>query len=620
MRIKSAKQLMPLILLVLLIPFAFAQEYKPTHPYFTVPYSVNPSFTVSIPYDFTIYDTISDHLQRLERCQDDTACLVREVYAIEQETGFNWILSQGGNILTGDERTFLEYPEWTAYCEPSDQHAINSLAEAIDTCVKSKESGCYCPYIVPGIPKKNLAEWKEERAGFAVLAPVLNIMPDALSQLSEAGLWDERRISLQQQGNSLKISMSYPGNPSPQTVPGVNLKDIQSELRGKTPDEFRYPAAKVGKTMYIYKDSIRNISLHQTMPPTGQCSIYEKTVKFCIIHNQSFLAYNQRDNKVGLYQPVLKFAYSFTSEVTDVRNFNIYDAKIASNTSLLVWDNLPNADHFTIYYSDKGKTMEGTLQRLIPSETDIDKIDGLESLRIDITDNPVQVKTSSLMEPVCIVGEEEPYTCRLKYKIETVIAGEAPDVPLEKGKLYYSVPDDRYFYFMPDLENDKTYFFAITATDSNGMESPSFNLPVNYEQSKDDLPPGLAEIISIQFGAGYAYVRTRPITHNIDGTPLDPNNVKHYKLYCFEKGLTERFDLTSGKSFFPEKHSVIEEQIQELRTPIAEFRAHCGLLPGAMPEAYVFVAGFKGTDIGHKGETTVAPAAATTVLTEELAT
>ena len=616
---RKIKQLLPLILIAFFIQFAFAQDYKPAHPYFTVPYSVNPSFTVSIPYDFTIYDIISDNLQRLERCKDDIACIVRESSVIEKETGFNWILSYGGNIKTGDEKTVLEYPEWTAYCEPSDQHAINSLAEAIDTCVSSKESGCYCPYIIPGIPKKNMAEWREERAGFALLAPVLNIMPDALSHLSEAGLWDERRISIKQQGSSLKISMSYPGNPVPQTVPGAYLKEIQSGLRGSTPDEFRYPAAMVGKTIYIYKDSARNISLHQSMPPAGECTVYDKTVKFCIIQNQRFLAYNQRDNKVGLHQPVLKFAYSFTSEVTDVRNFNIYDAKMASNTSLLVWDNIPNADYFTIYYSDKGKMMEGTLRGLNPSETEIDEIDGLESLRLDVRDNPVQVKIDSLMDPVCIVGEEEPYTCRLKYGIETVIAGQAPDVQLEKGKLYYSVPDDKYFYFMQGIKNDITYFFAITATDSNGVESPSFNLPVHYEQSKDDLPPGLAEIISIQFDAGYAYVRTRPITYNVDTTPLDPGDVTHYKLYCFEKGLMKSFELAPDRSFFPEKRSELEGQIQELRTPLAEFRAYCGLLPGAMPEAYVFVAGFKGTDLGHKGQTTIEPAAITTVLTEELA-
>jgi hypothetical protein len=292
---------------------------------------------------------------------------------------------------------------------------------------------------------------------------------------------------------------------------------------------------------------------------------------------------------------------------------------MASSTSLLVWDTLPTADYFSIYYSDKGRLMEGTLRGSTPSEIDIDDIEGLEKIRLDITDNPVQVKINSLMEPVCIVGEEEPYTCTLKYNIETVIAGQAPHIPLEKNKLYYSVPDDKYFYFMPDLQDDKTYFFAITATDSNGVESPSFNLPVHYEYSKDDLPPGLAEILNIQFQAGYAYVRTRPITYHIDGTPMDPAGVKHYKLYCFEKGLLENFELTPEKSFFPLR-AEIEEQIQELRTPIGEFRAHCNIIPpGDMPDAYVFVAGFKGTDIGFKDTANINSAATTTVLTEELA-
>ena len=75
-------------------------SYTPNHPYFEVPYSVNPSFSTTVDYDFSIYDLVPEKIQSLERCKDDLDCVVGNISLIEeQHPEFNWIASYAGNVI-----------------------------------------------------------------------------------------------------------------------------------------------------------------------------------------------------------------------------------------------------------------------------------------------------------------------------------------------------------------------------------------------------------------------------------------------------------------------------------------------------------------------------------------
>jgi hypothetical protein len=267
---------------------------------------------------------------------------------------------------------------------------------------------------------------------------------------------------------------------------------------------------------------------------------------------------------MGMQQLVLKFAYLFRSKITDVKNFRVLDAKLTSDTILLVWDPVIGVDteFYTLYYSPD-LSVKTTLGSQAPKDVDVSSL-GITALELPTDEYSVtqaDVKIDSLLTPSWDFDSGE-----RRYAVETVTSDVASE-PLEPGVLYFSRPDKKYFYFLPDMENDKDYFFAITGTDSFGEKSPSFNAPVEQQVSKDDIPPSLAKIEDAKVEGDNLVLEVGQVT-NIDGSALDPSLFKGFTLYCFVD--ESNLDLSSRYRFYPEKQESLEGGRTRLYVPISD--------------------------------------------------
>ena len=580
-----------------------APSFRMEHPYFSVPYSVNPSFSTSIPYDFAIYDTLPGYMHRIERCRANITCITENVELIEQEDpDFDWMVQYGGNIMTRDEG-ILEYSKWEAFCEEPDQHAVNSVAEALDVCSHSQDRDCICYYT---LPVQGPAE--EDDGGWfgAVVSAAADLLGISSFSLNAGEEWDERVISFTKSGRNVRVAMGTPSGARPQVVPGADFKEVASALRGGSLRELRYTPDDAWKVVHIYKDRNNNISIYPQFdaPSRDYCAVHDKMLKFCIIQNSSFFAYNQQQNRMGLQRMVLKFAYLFRSQVTDVRNFEIKDLRFASNASLLVWDPVDGFDvnFYTVYISDD-PGMEANLRGKAPSELEQeirDRLYARQPLQIDpASKQPIMMGLASVDNPMCTVYSG--VGCTPVYSLTSVGEPPPPEM-LYPESLYYSAVDRKLFYILPGVNNNQRYFFAITATNTNGEESPAFNIPESGKNSPsvDDLPPALAPVQGMLLDGNDVRIRILPVTRNIDESLMESPAAK-YKVYCFDASVSGEFDLSQRQYAAYVTTEVSDPQLPiELSVSSDDFSAFvCGFTQTPQ-RAKVVVAGVKrvgGTDV-----------------------
>jgi len=587
--------------------------YRPTHPYFNVPYSVNPSFSTSIPYDFSVYDDIPEKIRRLERCRDNIDCIKNNASLIEAEDDdYNWILKYGGNVISKEDGV-LEYPAWEAFCETPDQHAVNSLAEALDVCARSQENDCVCPYKLPVVTSADLEAWygrAPEWMDVPVIGPLLGL--GSLIAIEALEDWDERILAISQSGSNIRVIMREPGNPEPIAVPSASFRRVDPSVAGESSDLLSYEMSDRGRTLHIYKDNHNNLSIYSegAAPSSEECELHNKMVKFCILQDKTFFAYNSEENKMGIQNLVLKFAYLFRSEVTDVRNFEVRDMPFASNRSLLVWDPVSGVDvsYYTVYYSEDS-SMEGNLRDQEPGDLSSEHQAALsmEQLYVD-SKQDINLALDALSDPSCIISTT---SCLPGYRLTTAISDEMSDVLVDESTLYYSTVDEKFFYILPDVRNDHHYYFGITATDVNGDESPSFNQPVEgkHDDSEDDLPPGIAEVVlaDVNPETDRVEVTINAIDYNIDGSTLDPFDISSYKIYCFGEGEAGDFDLAQRESIFAQSPQTDEGGSVSFTARRSDFNAGtCGF--GSAPNlARIVVTGVKrvrGSDVDYRGNVT----------------
>ncbi len=581
--------------------------FRPTHPYFDVPYSVNPSFSTDIEYDFSVYDTVPEQLRRLERCKDDVACVKNNASIIEQENpGFDWLIKYGGNVISEDAGGNLEYPAWEAFCESPDVHAVNSLAEALDVVTRSQDRDCVHHYTPPIVTEEDINRWygRGLSAGLALLNPLLGIASFIATELSDSADWDERVLSLSREGSGVRVSLAGGGLQA--VVPSAKFRQVHQGVRGDSASHFRY-TRDGPESIDIYKDDDGNITLYPAgdAPSSEECGLHNKILKLCVVQNTSFLAYDADENQMGMQRMVLKFAYLFSSEITDVRDFEVKDAALASNKSLLVWSPVEGVDvnFYTVYYSENAG-LESNLRGQDPSELPEGLEDDLESVELYVdSKQDVMVSLSSLDDPSCEVFGT---TCVPGYRLETMIGEMMSDALLEDNVLFYSVPDEMFFYFLSPVKNDHDYFFGITATDTNGDESPSFNIPASamHENSVDDLPPALAQIREVQVGGDDVVFHIDPVEQNIDGGPLDPAKIEGYKIYCFEDGASGEFDLSAKEPLFAQGISSETDGAVRFSRPVRDFTDFACGFTGSPKFARFVVAGVKrirGSDVDFEG-------------------
>ncbi|MBW2967550.1 collagen-like protein [Candidatus Woesearchaeota archaeon] len=606
--------------------------YTPTHPYFDVPYAIDPSFWVEVEYDISIYERVPDLVRGIhQQCRSDTSdldCIRGQVYNIEEaHPGWDWIVSYGGNIISLDEEQTdqLEYEDWVLNCESPEVHAVNSMAEMLAACSRSPTTGCYCPYILP--PTFDI-EQEEDDSFRARVAGHLRRARDIYREyvLGE-DTTEYRVISFDRESPSpgpVRVSLTSPENEVPPQSARSTLAQISPSLiatpttsggAGGGDMDMRYSAEDAGDILNLNLEEETGVGFLQAETHSGErCDDPNKRIKFCIVQDTEFMAYDEETDDLGLANLVLKFAYVFSEDVSDVGEFEVRDVPFAANRLMLSWNSAGSNVDYTLY-SSADPAVESALRSASPAGTRADPslLEGVQEIELypeaaeDVPNNaPVDLSEAS----ECIVGYEGademyPDRCVVGYRVPTSTAREGILMPFETGQLYHLVHEDKYFYIVPDVQDDQRYFFAITATDTIGQVSPSFNLPITNEVSRADAPPALGQIQSMGIPAGSTEVviRIAPIRYDISGTEIDTSTVDNYALYCLdanEEGDNGIINLQPRQVTFARVAEVTDSYV-ELRKPIDEITSReCGV--AAPAQARLVVAGSRGVRDYFRGK------------------
>jgi hypothetical protein len=548
------------------------------HPYFDVPYSIDPSFSVDLPFNLSIYDEIPEHMKVLDRCKNDISCIVANVSQIDfEDPEMDWLLKYGGEVVSSDMSGNSEATLWMAYCESPDVFAVNSMAEALDAAKASSGGECVVKYSLPN-PDASLIDSLYSSAVTA-LRDVLGLATFGASELVFD--WgDSKPLVFLKSKDSVRIFISGGGSPA-QVVEGVRFTGIMPSAQGKSDLELRIAP---GRSFDVYRDEKGNISIYAAgdAPVSDICEVNNKIVKFCILQNKSVLAYDEGKNKFGTYRLAIKFAYLFNTDVTDVEDFEVRDAKYAANSSLLSWSALAGVDvnHYTIYYS-LNSGLSASLKEVPPSEAvnDAATMEDVTTLALPVAEKSEVLGFDLDQEPLCTVGETSPLTCALRYGVPSETVAEDLEVEFSDSTLYYSMNEKKYLYFLPGIADGERYFFAITATDVNGQESPMFTVVADdaYEVAVADAPPGLVQVNSIGFSGGNAVITAVPVDYTVDGGYLDPSLIKHFRIFCADSPVD--IDLLQKTSFFESSFSVLDDGSLEIIADQSNFNsANCGFL------------------------------------------
>lgn len=590
-----------------------AGQFIPTHPYFDVPYSIDPSFSVEGDFDFSIYEYVPKNIKQLERCKDDLDCIVESLEEIEySDSNYDWMAKYAGNVVTKDGFGESETSKWMGYCEYPDLFAVTSFSEAIDTAKSSSGSDCVVPFDVFDWSSGQESSWLS--VATISIGRLFGIPPFALS-LVEGTIdrWSDSIpiVHFISSGESVKIYLEG-GEAPAQQVNNVKFSGLSEDLQEGEKNQMIF-SSDIGR-IYVYKDDKGNISIYSkdAVPTTTECEVFNKVVKFCVVQNESVLAYDESLNRLGIKQLALKFAYLFKSDVTDVTNFVVRDAKYSSNTSLLSWDELEGVDveYYTIYYSENPSAAT-TLKSTSPTEALQDEgiAEDLESVRVYVANKDSMLAIDLDQEPLCEVGTLSPLTCALKYTIPTLTSGEDVSFEVFDEQLYYDENAKTFFYFLPGLKDDYRYSFAITATDVNGEESPTFSVVDNavYEESVNDVPPGLVNINGIALEGNTVTIVADPLDYNIDSSALDQNAIKHFRIFCMDSSSGSDIDLLSRPSFFESGYAITDTGELHILADLNNFNtANCGFqsLPAEVSLVIAGVSMDGLTEIYYKGRAT----------------
>ncbi|MBI4738624.1 hypothetical protein HY772_03545 [Candidatus Woesearchaeota archaeon] len=561
---------------------------KRKHPLFSVPYSINPAFRTSIPFDFNIYDTIALQMKKLNLCGADIACIVANATLFEAESqgSLDWMVKFAGTVVTketaGPFAGKSELMKWEAFCEKEKQNIVNSLAEGIDACASSPDVDCMCPYTYPVVPGADRVTFGSIlRSGLT-----LGLLPRTINEPDVE--WKKRKVvvkptqwpapsttlMLEEPKESAVKSQVIPGVSTTVDMPSLSNVDVLLAAVGladaPSSDKFVYTPEFESRTAGIYKAGPNQLVLYYDQvdaPSQKECNVFHKFVKFCVKQEATFVAYDISTDSVGNQNVVVKFAYFLAPHIRDVNVMEVYDAKKAQGAVLLAWDALEGSDvrKYTVYYSaDTGAkaAVKGKSTEEVNADPKI--LDILTKVEIEVNQVPEISSFDFTQEPQCIIQGQ---TCSVNYLSDILLLL----ISLEHNKLYYLSQSDpkKYVYLLDGLEDETRYFFAITATDAEDQESQTLTSVADekVQPSHDDAPSALAEFsVAGEPTIGLTFSVT-PVTKNIDGTELpDSSEVFQYKIYCFREN-DGVYDLSTKVPFKTEAVvSSVEGASQEVKT------------------------------------------------------
>ncbi len=548
-------------------------------------YKTNPSLKTELNYSFDIYDNIEYVMEEvMKRCATDlTYTCIAPVIADKttfaeryehtdiitqqksiRDTGFDYVIKFGDEILTVDSSNDPEVDTWNDYCEPHKEHVVNDILDMYGRCYSTTDDKCWCKYPIDSFYKGKQA-----------------YLGDAVRQVRFEPVGFDPYLQ------TYRVSL-YSGTPLPGAEPVYNTYLI-TDTRNRLPEmlyfdssdlfgrllfrdhmsgaETLFPNRKMYtkgmKSLYLYKDGggLRFAQLNPSQQidylefvdgtsvefdPNAECEQPE-VLKVCVIDRErEMTVYDVFEGKVVHDKnPVIKFAYEVRDDTPPppLPEPKAYDALYKESSLLLKWEK-----------SEAGDTEKYNIYYVAESENNPDHF----SLATEFLDdhqvliipnaypapNKIEKREISLqgMPVNRIEGDIDLSTCKFDYTLRSclypVIAGaDTSYLLLEDGTLYnfYSANHDYYVYILNSLLDAERYDIGITAVDKFGNEIDNDNDKIEVLRAadpEDDLAPDIVEPISAMITtAGNLRLEWTPVRANLDRTYLDPSDLSGYWVY-----------------------------------------------------------------------------------------
>jgi len=458
-------------------------------------YSFYPSMKSSINYDFSDYEKIKQKIDVLTtNCADKLGnelveCIKNNLVKINDEN-FDFYFKYNGKIIPEEKEE-----DWHNYCEKANESFFYDFVEFVDSCQNSDEIDCYCemPIYDSNLEFEFDVSKNENKLNFKYNDKI-----------------EEREIKKQ---ISIPQKIIFDGDIGRNDE--VKIGDIEYENN-------IYLNNKIDGLSFIKKEDAEKI---------GRCKSGNRYIKACVISkNNKVIAKNPiKKNEEAKFQNIItRFAFYLKDlPPPPVKNVYASDNIKATESVLLKWSESEATDvvSYNIYYYEndfKGKKTS--------------EISFKKSVKVDNAINVHSLDISNININCQKVGNEK----RCQYSYST----KEGEIELKKEMLYYDLDSKSYIYILP-IDNDKEFYFGISAVDRAGQESEEIIETANAK-SIDDLAAG--EIRDIQVVDNKAKW-SRPLK-NIDGSDLDSAVVLTYDVYAglLEYGICKDIKLISSGS------------------------------------------------------------------------
>ncbi len=408
-------------------------------------YYVNPSFTVSIPFDLSLIDNLSRFMnQTVNECRVSALgkeqCLNLKIEEFNNNTG-KYYRSNGVNInLTRD-------------CDESnDEKAFNEFMESVEDCALSPDFDCQCDL------KKT----------------------------------STMKIDIDSDDDSALFSFTKSGI-------AYDVTSYNRFLDTKN-DPLKLSAAM--NSIFLYK-KLGYLKSGTTNYRT--CTVPESRFRLCLktdYHTEEYDGQSLKEKNV-----TLKFAITIKDNdspppLTDVRLSNMKHSK---NSVIVSWDEskknnqkVPDVGSYVIYMSDVAADFNNDMNTIRNS---------VKYRTVDILSAGYEKIQGFDMnqEPECEIVDDK--YCIFKYAAKDS-SGADIKFELAVDKLYYLIDEERFFYVLNgsdpynSLNNGRDKYIAVTAVDTDGNEINNVNatekitLGQNLQTIKpsDNLEPGFVEV------------------------------------------------------------------------------------------------------------------------------
>ncbi|MGV8150589.1 MAG: transglycosylase SLT domain-containing protein [Candidatus Woesearchaeota archaeon] len=442
-------------------------------------YYVNPSFTVDVPFDFSLIDNLSVFMNK-------TANECR-VSALGKKDCLNSKIVEFNNDVGLKYKNSGVHVELSTNCDDSrEEKYLNEFVQSVEDCALSPDFDCQCV-----LKKNNLDIDVESTDEFAKFSA------------TKSGITYEVR----------SYNKFLDANNDP-LILDENLNDINLFKK--------IDYLKSGATSY------------------RACSIPESRFRLCLKTDYKTDLYDSQS--ITKENVTIKFAILIKDNDVPppITGFEIRNMPNSRNSIMILFDEskkggvkVPDVASYNIYMSDVGSQFNdniGIIRNTLKYRT------------LDVADRGYE-KIQGLnlnQEPECEIVNDA--YCIFKYSAKDS-SGNDIKIELYENKLYYLLDTEKFLYILNgtdsynDLKSNREKFIAVTAMDTDGNEINNVNLTEKITLGQnllniipvDNLAPGFVKLETTII-LNIIYLKYSRPEFYINGEPMD-NSVILYRAY-----------------------------------------------------------------------------------------